>query len=339
MTVDLDAFEDQWAGALADCLGGGGEAALSEADELGRMAIVHGISIVDLVDVHHAAVGKLAVTSGTQADRAAQFLSEALAPFEMTHRGFKEANARLDRVNRELLSKNEELDRTAKELEAFSYSVSHDLRAPLRSIDGFSQALLEDQLDRLDGQGQDYLRRVRAAATRMGELIDALLGLSRVSRAELVHDPVDLTSMAHMIADALARAEPGRNVELVVHDGMRVEGDARLLRILIENLVGNAWKFTAKREAARIEIGASDTPESPTYFVRDDGAGFDGTYARRLFAPFQRLHADTDFPGTGIGLATVRRIVERHGGRVWAEGETGRGATFFFTLPSPPEAP
>jgi signal transduction histidine kinase len=317
-------FEELFRVALAEWLSGAGEIALSRAYELGRMAILHGISILDVVDLHRQA----AAASPRDAARAAEFLAEALSPFEMTHRGFKEANARLDRMNRELVEKNEELDRIAKELEAFSYSVSHDLRAPLRSIDGFSQALLEDQLERLDDSGKDYLQRVRAAAQRMGTLIDALLGLSRIGRADFVRETIDLASIARAVVDELRQADPERSVDVVVQDGLVVEADDRLMRIVLQNLLGNAWKFTAKKEGAHIEVGALGV----VYHVRDDGAGFDPTYADRLFTPFQRLHSPGDFPGTGIGLATVRRIVQRHGGRIWAEGAVGRGATFSFTL-------
>jgi DNA-binding response OmpR family regulator len=228
----------------------------------------------------------------------------------------------------------EELQRTNEELESFSYSVSHDLRAPLRSIDGFSQALLEDYSNSLDERGRGYLRRVRSAAQRMGELIDDLLELSRVGRAELTRNPTNLSEIARSIADELRRKDPDRDALVVVRDGLVAQADARLVRILLENLIGNAWKFTSKIPAARIELDVEFRQEDAVYRVRDNGAGFDMTYATKLFAPFQRLHGEADFPGTGIGLATVRRIVDRHGGRVWAEGEVGRGATVFFTIPA-----
>jgi signal transduction histidine kinase len=228
-----------------------------------------------------------------------------------------------------------ELEAANKDLEAFSYSVSHDLRAPLRAIDGFSQALLEDHAAALDERGREHLGRVRAAAQRMGELIDDLLQLSRVSRAELVRAPVDLGALAREVAAELAQREPGRSVSLAIGEGLRAEADRRLARIVLENLLGNAWKFTARRAAARIEVGAGAAADgAPTFFVRDDGAGFDPRYAHKLFAPFQRLHGAAEFPGTGIGLAIVQRIVDRHGGRAWAEGEPGRGAVFWFTLPA-----
>ena len=217
------------------------------------------------------------------------------------------------------------------ELEAFSYSVSHDLRAPLRSIHGFSQALLEDYRDRLDATGSDHLRRVCAAAERMGTLIDDLLELSRVTRSELELGTVDLTAMARRVAAELQQADPARAVDLAVQEGLTATGDPRLVRLVLQNLIENAWKFTSRQARATIEVGAS-ADGGGVFFVRDDGAGFDMTYADKLFGVFQRLHAAGDFPGTGVGLAVVQRIVQRHGGRAWAEAAPDRGATFYFTL-------
>jgi two-component system, NtrC family, sensor kinase len=227
----------------------------------------------------------------------------------------------------------EELQRANGELESFSYSVSHDLRAPLRSIDGFSLALLEEYASALDDKGRSYLTRVRAAAQRMAELIDDLLELSRVSRAELTRDRARISEIARGVADELRRREPERDVTFAIREGLVVDADSRLLRVVLDNLIGNAWKFTSKTVQARIEFDVDLQKGESVYFVRDNGAGFNMTYAAKLFGPFQRLHADTDFPGTGIGLATVRRIVDRHGGRVWAEGALGRGATVSFTIP------
>jgi DNA-binding response OmpR family regulator/two-component sensor histidine kinase len=227
-----------------------------------------------------------------------------------------------------------ELERKNKELEAFSYSVSHDLRAPLRSIDGFSQALLQEYSEGLDTKARGYLGRVRSSARRMGELIDDLLELSRVSRADLVRGSVDLSALARSVLAELARREPERRVEVDVLDTPPAEADARLLRVALENLIGNAWKFTAKVGQARIEFRAEKAGEGQTaYQVRDNGAGFQMQYASKLFQPFQRLHAESEFSGTGIGLATVHRIVERHGGRVWTHSAPNEGATFSFTLP------
>jgi two-component system NtrC family sensor kinase len=232
----------------------------------------------------------------------------------------------------------EELERKNRELEAFSYSVSHDLRAPLRGIDGYSQALLEDYGGSLDETAQGYLRSVRAGAKRMGELIDDMLSLSRVSRADLQRRSVDLSLEVRSITDELRRRDRDRQVDVVVQAGVNVEADLPLIRIALENLLGNAWKFTSKVPHARIGFGRDDGaagqpgPSGPVYWVRDNGAGFDMGYADKLFRPFRRLHADTEFPGTGIGLATVNRVIDRHGGRVWAESVVGKGATFFFTL-------
>jgi light-regulated signal transduction histidine kinase (bacteriophytochrome) len=220
-----------------------------------------------------------------------------------------------------------------QELESFSYSVSHDLRAPLRSIDGFSQALLEDCSDQLDNSGQDYLRRIRNATQRMGNLIDDLLNLSQVTRSEMNLAPVSLSLLASNIGTELRRSQPERQVEFIVQPELSARGDARLLEVLLMNLLSNAWKFSGKNPQARIEFGVlSAQIDNPAYFVRDNGAGFDMAFANKLFGPFQRLHSANEFPGNGIGLATVQRIAHRHGGRVWAEGALEEGATFYFTL-------
>jgi len=224
-----------------------------------------------------------------------------------------------------------------RELESFSYSVAHDLRAPLRAMSGFAQVLLEDYENELDAEGVDSLLEVHTNAVRMGALIDALLSLSRVTRTELRREPVDLGAIARGVVARLAAAEPGRAVETVIGEGLRAHMDPALARTLMENLLGNAWKFTGtgKSGTARIEVGAVAGDGERAFFVRDDGAGFDMAYAGKLFAPFQRLHSTGEFPGTGIGLATVQRIVARHGGRVWAEGRPGQGAAFYFTVGEP----
>lgn len=225
-----------------------------------------------------------------------------------------------------------ELEAANKELEAFSYSVSHDLRAPLRSIDGFSLALMEDYADTLDAEARGHLERIRAATQRMAQLIDDLLKLARVTRSEMRNETVDLTAMAKVIFAEFEALEPERRVECVVQDGVVGSGDPELLRVVLENLLGNAWKFTMKKPRAKIELGMFQRDGRQVYFVRDDGQGFDPAYVSKLFGTFQRLHATTEFPGTGIGLASVRRIIHRHGGRTWAEGLKQKGATFFFTL-------
>jgi light-regulated signal transduction histidine kinase (bacteriophytochrome) len=230
----------------------------------------------------------------------------------------------------------EELEQKNKELDAFSYSVAHDLRAPLRSIDGFSQALLEDYNDKLDDEGRQYLRYVRESAQQMAELIDNLLNLSRITRSELHQDSVDLTSIVRSVTTRLRRQNPGRPVDSIIAGGLMAEGDSRLLTVVFDNLLGNAWKFSGKCEDPRVEVGVTDCDGRRAFFVRDNGAGFDMAYASKLFGVFQRLHSTSEFEGVGIGLATVQRIIHRHGGRIWAEGEVGRGATFFFTLNSGP---
>jgi signal transduction histidine kinase len=237
-----------------------------------------------------------------------------------------------DDLEQRVQERTAELTAANKELEAFSYSVSHDLRAPLRSIDGFSQALLEDYSEKLDADGTGYLRRVRSAAQRMSLLIDDMLNLARVTRSALHREPLDLSTLARSVAQELQAREPERKVEVIIEDGALVEGDARLLRVAIENLLGNAWKYTSRHGHARIEFGRNRDNGRVVYFVRDDGAGFDPNYAARLFGAFQRLHGADEFPGTGIGLATVQRIIHKHGGSIWAEGAVEKGATFYFTL-------
>jgi two-component system, NtrC family, sensor kinase len=229
----------------------------------------------------------------------------------------------------------EELERKNKELEAFGYSVSHDLRAPLRSIDGFSRALLEDYADKLDAKGQDYLQRARKAALRMSELIDDLLKLSRLGRTDLRREHLDLSALARAVVKELQQTDPKRSVRFVVQEGVNAEADVRLLRVVLENLLGNAWKFTGKKDDAAVEFGVMESSGQAVFFVRDNGAGFDPANAERMFAPFQRFHMEKDFSGTGIGLATAHRIIDRHGGRIWAESMVSKGATFYWTLTPP----
>jgi signal transduction histidine kinase len=222
-----------------------------------------------------------------------------------------------------------ELERANRELDAFSYSVSHDLRAPLRSIGGFTQAIAEEYGAQLDAKGRDYVGRIVGGVERMGELVDALLALARISRAPVVAGDVDLSSVAARVVADLRHASPDRSVDVAIAGGLVARGDRALLDVVLVNLLGNAWKFTSKTEGARIDLGRTD---DGAFYVRDNGAGFDAAYAGRLFAPFQRLHSKSDFEGTGVGLATVQRVIHRHGGRVWAESAEGKGATFFFTV-------
>jgi PAS domain S-box-containing protein len=255
----------------------------------------------------------------------------------------KRAEAEVRRLNAELelrvRHRTAELETSTRELDAFAYSVSHDLRAPLRALDGFSQVLIEDYAERLDDTGRDYLRRVQAATGRMGQLIDDLLDLSRATRVELTRQQVDLGQLAHDVVVELRSAEPGRDVELTTSDRLSCQGDPHLLQLVLHNLISNAWKFTSKQARGSIHVGSAEEDGEDVFFVRDNGAGFDPRYADKLFVPFQRLHTADDFPGSGVGLAIVARIVNRHGGRAWAEGEPDGGATFFFTVTPPPEKP
>src|SRR5277367_3918033 len=244
----------------------------------------------------------------------------------------KRAREEGDRQREELAHSNAELMIANDELESFSYSVSHDLRAPLRTIDGFSHALLEDCADRLNDEERSHLNRIRAATQRMGFLIDDLLSLSRISRTAMHSQSLDISALARAIANELQATQPERKIELRIAEGLQVMADRSLVRIALENLLGNAWKFTSKRDLAHIEFGQAPVAGTLAFFVRDDGAGFDPAYSDRLFGAFQRLHSMSEFPGTGVGLATVQRIVHRHRGRIWAESAIDRGATFYFTL-------
>ncbi|MDJ0763682.1 MAG: response regulator [Myxococcota bacterium] len=265
-----------------------------------------------------------------------ELVAERTASLEREIKKRKKAAQEIRLLNEELehrvRQRTAELETTNQELESFSYSVSHDLRAPLRSIDGFSQALLEDKGDQLDDEGKSYLCRICKSASHMSRLIDDMLQLSRMTRAPMNREQMDLSGLARGIFDELKNREPTRAVECLVQSGLHVKGDLVLLRAVMENLIGNAWKFTSKQAAARIELGAKEHQGAPLFYLRDNGAGFDMKYADQLFTPFQRLHSTEEYAGTGIGLATVRRILKRHGGQIWAEAEKGHGATFFFTL-------
>jgi light-regulated signal transduction histidine kinase (bacteriophytochrome) len=251
---------------------------------------------------------------------------------EARQQAYSELEKRVEERTKELAQSNRELTNINQELESFSYAISHDLRAPLRSIDGFSRILQEDYSDRLDEKGNDSLQRIRSAAQHVGMLVDGIVGLSHITRREVKWALVDLSSLVQTIAAELQVSQPQRQVEFIIAPGVTANGNIHLLRILLQNLLGNAWKFTGKHLKARIEFGTTQVDGEEAFFIRDNGAGFDMTYADKLFGIFQHLHAADEFPGIGVGLATVRRVAHHHGGRVWAEGKVEKGATFYFTL-------
>jgi PAS domain S-box-containing protein len=310
-----------------------------------QLHIIHELGLISAITVpmmaHERTFGTITMVvsaeSGRHYDEADLALAEELAARAALaidnarlHQETKKVNEELER---RVFKRTAQLEAANKELEAFSYSVSHDLRAPLRSIDGFSQALLEDYGDSLGSEAQHYLRRVRAGSQRMAELIDDLLTLSRMTRSEMRLESVNLSALVQTVGAELRQTDPEREVKFIIAPEVTVQADRQLMRVVLENLLGNAWKFTAKQAAACIEFGVWPQAGSQTvYFVRDDGAGFDMAYADKLFGAFQRLHTPAEFSGTGIGLATVQRIIHRHGGRVWAEGAVEEGATFYFTL-------
>lgn len=236
------------------------------------------------------------------------------------------------RLESEIKERNLALSAANQELEAFSYSVSHDLRAPLRIIDGFSQALVEDAGDQLQGEAKVHLERIRAGVQRMGQLIDAVLNLSRLTRASMTIVDLDLTLMAKTIISELSVLEPNRRVEVNIQEGLHAKGDLVLMKVTLENLIGNAWKYTSKKEVARIEFGQTIKDDIKVFYIKDNGAGFDMNYAKKLFTPFQRLHTQSEFTGTGIGLASVKRIIHRHAGTIWVDSAVGEGTTFYFTM-------
>jgi PAS domain S-box-containing protein len=307
------------------------------AENLGRLKEGATVQIVECELVRKdGSVLPVQLNATASVDKDGNFVESRSSIFDITER--KLADEKIRTLNRELESRvvqrTSQLEAANKELEAFAYSVSHDLRAPLRGILGFGQMLLEDYGDRLDEEGKKYLDHVLLNTERMTKLIDALLSLSRVNRSALTIASVNLSEMVQRIAEDLKESRPDRKVTFVITEGIEAACDSQLMRIALENLIGNAWKYTSKHSEARIEFGGSNYEGERYYFVRDDGAGFEMQYAGKLFGAFQRLHSEAEFAGTGIGLATVQRIISRHGGRVWAEGAPEKGATFSFTLPS-----
>ena len=254
---------------------------------------------------------------------------DAMAALIKSRNEVRSANADLER---RVAERTRQLESANRELEAFAYAVSHDLRAPLRSMSGFSQILQENAPAGLDEKSQHYLQRIHDASLRMSSLIDDLLNLSRIGRSELTARPISLSQIAAEAAAAIRERHPAREVELEITPGMEVSADPRLLRIALENLLSNAWKYTSRSPQARVSVSTQAGDSGPVYFVRDNGVGFDMKYADKLFVPFQRLHPEAEFPGSGIGLVTVQRIVARHGGRIWADAKPDEGATFYFTM-------
>jgi light-regulated signal transduction histidine kinase (bacteriophytochrome) len=283
------------------------------------------------------------VSTGPLHDENGKYVGAMAMITDITQR--REAEEQVRRLNAELerriAERTAQLEFSNRELEAFAYSVAHDLRAPLRSISNFTLALAEDCTDKLDAMGLDYLQRIRASSQRMSELIDGILSLSRVNRTEFVEEEVNLSTLARSISEQLQRWQPQRSVRFSLQEGLVDRGDVHLLRSVLENLLGNAWKFTRERPVGEIEFGVlpAQTGERRVYFVRDNGAGFDMAYQQKLFGVFQRLHTQQEFEGNGVGLATVQRILRRHGGRIWGEGRVDRGATFYFTLHEPAGTP
>jgi light-regulated signal transduction histidine kinase (bacteriophytochrome) len=314
------------------------ESSLAAAYALGRAALDNGTGITHVVGTHAEALESIVGISPAAAlsMRSISFLAECLAPLEMAHQGFMDANRALQRLNADLeervRERTRQLEEANEELRSFAYSVSHDLRAPVRAIGGYSQVVLEDYAPLLDDAGRLALERLQANAIRMGQMIDDMLHLARVSHEQLRLRPADLSALAKEIVVELREQQPDRNLDIRIADRLIADADPDLMRIALTNLLSNAVKFTGNQPAPKIDFASETRGEEIVYYVRDNGAGFDMAYVDSAFRPFERLHSQDEFPGTGIGLATVQRAILRHGGRIWAEASVDRGATFFFTL-------
>jgi light-regulated signal transduction histidine kinase (bacteriophytochrome) len=320
-------FRIDYAATLRAYLQDADESALEAAYELGRTAMANGTGVIDIVDAHAEAQRSVLGASQTAAwARSISFLVECLAPLEMAHGGFMATNRTLQRLNADL-------ERSNRDLQSFATSIAHDLRTPLRALAGYSAALMEDCADGLGDAGRDYAERIEAASEHMGQVLDDLLQLSALGQAGFIMQRVDLGAEVASIAAELQRESPGRRVRFTIQRPAWVLADRPLIRAALRNLLDNAWKFTSRTDDALIEFGTMPAGDARVCcYVRDNGAGFDPAYVDKLFTPFQRLHTTREFPGTGIGLASVRQIVDRHGGRAWAQGAVGEGATFYFTL-------
>jgi signal transduction histidine kinase len=335
----------EYTSALREYLGGAGEDALSRAYELGRAAVGSGVGVVELALLHHSVVlHVVAVPSLEEQERSAQFLAESLSPFELTHRGFREANERLEQLNRELRGKNQQLEQTTeelrqaneatreanRELEAFSHTVAHDLRSPLSAVIGFAD-LIEEGKD--PATTRRFAALIGEAGRRMNVLIVALLEFARSARGVVQKSQVDLTAIVARIAAALCVQGVYTRAQITIAPSLCAYADPALIEIVLTNLLSNALKYSARVAAPQIEVGRVHEPrDALTFFVRDNGAGFDMAHVDKLFGAFQRLHSAEAFEGNGVGLATVQRIIRRHGGEIWAEGAVGQGAIFYFTL-------
>ena len=341
MKAALSELAEQYELALADYLASAGEAALEGAYRVGRRALADALGVMELSAIHQEALGRVlrdcrtAEECARAAAAATGFFAESLAPYEMALRGFRESSEQLHLANAALEQRRGDLAAANQELEAFTYSVSHDLRAPLRHIDGFSNLLLEEHGSELSDQARHYLTRVRDGARRMGQLVDDLLSLSRVGRQEVRWHIVGLNALLEEAQRDLQPEMEGRQIDWKISPLPFMECDPALMRQVFANLFSNALKFTRPRERTVIEVGTMTRDGQPVVFVRDNGVGFSMKYADKLFRVFQRLHRQEDFEGTGVGLATVQRIIHKHGGRVWAEGELDKGATFYFALGGP----
>jgi signal transduction histidine kinase len=337
MNERLVALFDSYLEGLRSYVSRADELELGRAYSMGRAALIDGLGLLEMSELHHEALQALLAQSDA-ADRghavraATVFFNELLSPFEMSLRGYRMANHELQRLNEDLQRQKRDLEGANRELETFSYSVSHDLRSPLSGVKGLCNLLLEQRGALLDPTLRRYLLLIIESTDKMVQLIDDLLDLARAGRAEMQLAPVDLSAMARDICDRLHSLEPSRDVQFVIEPGASAQGDARLLGVLLDNLLRNAWKFTAKRAGALIEFGWRAGERGTVFHVRDNGAGFDEAQQSKLFRAFSRLHSNVDFEGTGIGLTTVQRVVHRHGGEIWAKGATGLGATFYFTL-------
>jgi light-regulated signal transduction histidine kinase (bacteriophytochrome) len=314
--------------------------------ELGRDALDSRLGILEVADAYVVALSEILKFSSPESARTVEatreLLSTSLAPFEMTQRGYQDSISKLKEMNQELEQQAQDLKTANQELEAFSYTVSHDVRSPISGIGSLAEIMLEEYQKQIDENGRLYLTEIAAAARKTLELVEGLLSLAQFSRQELVRTDVDLSQMAHSIVRDLQQNDlyqqnqetekAPRHVIFSIAENVIVQGDQKLLFAVMNNLLGNAWKYTSREEHAKIEFGVSMKDRKPIYFVKDNGAGFDMRSAGKLFSPFQRLHSASQFQGTGVGLATVRRIIERHGGQIWAESQVGQGATFYFTL-------